>query len=151
MRSKIDGSQSRGLSFAGVRRARSGRSGRQHGVLLHSCADSYWCEVPPPEPFPCDGDPKTAPALDMCGVFVSEEGDDNSPGTKGAPVRTLQHAIGLAAHGRGDGEAPTRRVYACGGLFEEAIALPRVSTSGAAVCVPAATGPTEGRSTSRSR
>ncbi|XXV06677.1 hypothetical protein WMF24_01035 [Sorangium sp. So ce1335] len=57
-------------------------------------------------------------------MFVSEEGDDNSAGTKGAPVRTLQHAIGLAAHGRSHGELPTRRVYACGGLFEEEIALP---------------------------
>jgi hypothetical protein len=78
-----------------------------------------------PEPSPCDGDPKTATALDMCGVFVSEQGDDSSPGTKDAPLRTLQHAIGLAAHGRGHGEAPTRRVYACGGSFEEAISLPQ--------------------------
>ncbi|WP_437991949.1 hypothetical protein [Sorangium sp. So ce145] len=95
------------------------------GCYSDSCADSYWCEVPPPEPSPCDGDPRTATALDMCGVFVSEQGDDSSPGTKGAPVRTLQHAIGLAAHVRRDGKAPTRRVYACGGLFEEAISLPQ--------------------------
>ncbi len=61
----------------------------------------------------------------MCGVFVSEQGDDNSPGTKDAPVRTLQRAIGLAAHVRRHGQAPTRRVYACGGLFEEAISLPQ--------------------------
>ncbi|HTN90866.1 MAG TPA: hypothetical protein VL242_44640 [Sorangium sp.] len=60
----------------------------------------------------------------MCGVFVSEHGDDNSPGTKDAPVRTLQHAIGLAAHGRSRGDEPTRRVYACGGAFKEAITLP---------------------------
>ncbi|CAN99445.1 hypothetical protein predicted by Glimmer/Critica [Sorangium cellulosum So ce56] len=95
------------------------------GCYSDSCADSYWCEVPPPEPSPCDGDPRTATALDMCGVFVSEEGNDSSPGTKDAPVRTLQHAIGLAAHVRRDGKAPTRRVYACGGLFEEAISLPQ--------------------------
>ncbi|WP_437326810.1 hypothetical protein [Sorangium sp. So ce381] len=95
------------------------------GCYSDSCADSYWCEVPPPEPSPCDGDPKTATALDMCGVFVSEQGDDKSPGIKGAPVKTLQHAIGLAAHGRGHGEEATRRVYACGGLFEEAISLPQ--------------------------
>ncbi|AUX36099.1 MULTISPECIES: hypothetical protein [Sorangium] len=79
---------------------------------------------PEPPPGPCEGAPETAPALDECGVFVSEGGDDDNPGTKGAPVRTLQHAIGLAARGRGNGEAPTRRVYACGGAFEEAIALP---------------------------
>ncbi|XXV24741.1 hypothetical protein WME87_41085 [Sorangium sp. So ce1389] len=58
-------------------------------------------------------------------MFVSEQGDDESPGIKGAPVKTLQHAIGLAAHGRSHGEAPTRRVYACGGEFAEAISLPQ--------------------------
>ncbi|MGK3967445.1 hypothetical protein WMF38_25135 [Sorangium sp. So ce118] len=63
-------------------------------------------------------------ALDECGVFVSEQGDDNSPGTKDAPVKTLQHAIGLAAHGRSHDEEPTRRVYACGGEFAETISLP---------------------------
>ncbi|KYF55804.1 hypothetical protein BE04_32685 [Sorangium cellulosum] len=89
------------------------------------CSEKLACapdaEAPPD---PCVGEPGTAPALDKCGVFVSEQGDDNSPGTKGAPVKTLQHAIGLAAHGRGRGEAPTRRVYACGGSFEEKITLP---------------------------
>ncbi|MDC0681029.1 hypothetical protein [Sorangium atrum] len=90
------------------------------------CSEVAAC-TPDPEPPPglCDGEPGTAPALDECGVFVSERGDDTSPGTKGAPVRTLQHAIGLAAHGRGHGEAATRRVYACGGSFEEAISLPQ--------------------------
>ncbi|WP_437875469.1 hypothetical protein [Sorangium sp. So ce513] len=82
--------------------------------------------APYPEPPPdlCAGEPGTSPALDACGVFVSEGGDDRNPATKDAPVRTLQHAIGLAAHGRGHGEAPTRRVYACGGLFEENVTLP---------------------------
>ncbi|WP_438022398.1 hypothetical protein [Sorangium sp. So ce233] len=89
------------------------------------CSAKLAC-APDPEPPPdlCAGEPGTAPALDKCGVFVSEQGDDNSAGTKRAPVRTLQHAIGLAAHGRGHGELPTRRVYACGGLFEEQITLP---------------------------
>ncbi|WP_437538937.1 hypothetical protein WME79_22770 [Sorangium sp. So ce726] len=88
------------------------------------CGEVAAC-APDPEPPPglCDGEPGTAPALDECGVFVSEQGDDTSPGTKGAPVKTLQHAIRLAASGRGPGEAATRRVYACGGVFEEAIAL----------------------------
>ncbi|MGK3998159.1 hypothetical protein [Sorangium sp. So ce1024] len=80
---------------------------------------------PEPPPGPCEGEPGTSPALDACGVFVSEGGDDRNPATKDAPVRTLQHAIGLAAGGRGSGEAPTRRVYACGGVFEEAISLPQ--------------------------
>ncbi|WP_438044951.1 hypothetical protein [Sorangium sp. So ce128] len=99
--------------------------------MLTGCSysDPCWeveaCEPDPvPPPGPCEGAPGTAPALDECGVFVSEQGDDNSPGTKGAPVRTLQHAIGLAAHGRGDGEEATRRVYACGGEFAETITLP---------------------------
>ncbi|HTN87952.1 MAG TPA: hypothetical protein VL242_29935 [Sorangium sp.] len=93
------------------------------GCYSESCAEGFLCESPPPQPGPCDGDPAMAPALDECGVFVSEQGDDESPGIKGAPVKTLQHAIGLAAHGRSHGEAPTRRVYACGGEFAEAISL----------------------------
>ncbi|WP_437877901.1 hypothetical protein [Sorangium sp. So ce513] len=89
------------------------------------CWDVYACAPDPePPPGPCEGHPQSAPALDKCGVFVSEQGNDDNPGTKGAPVRTLQHAVGLAASGRGNGEAPTRRVYACGGAFEEAITLP---------------------------
>ncbi|WP_437298032.1 hypothetical protein [Sorangium sp. So ce426] len=87
-----------------------------------SCYDERLCLTPPKAL--CDGDPAKATALDECGVFVSEQGDDTSAGTKDAPVKTLQHAIGLAAHGRGRGEPPTRRVYACGGSFEEKIALP---------------------------
>ncbi|WP_441288297.1 hypothetical protein ACSRUE_40995 [Sorangium sp. KYC3313] len=94
------------------------------GCYSDSCAEGYLCESPPAQPGPCDGGPARAPALDECGVFVNEQGDDNSPGTQGAPVKTLQHAIGLAAHGRGHGEEPTRRVYACGGEFAETITLP---------------------------
>ncbi|WP_437281290.1 hypothetical protein WME90_12225 [Sorangium sp. So ce375] len=88
-----------------------------------SCYDRRLCLTPPTAL--CNGDPITAPALDECGVFVSaSSGDDSNPGTKGAPVKSLQHAIGLAASGRDHGEAPTRRVLACGGLFEEEISLP---------------------------
>ncbi|WP_437931751.1 hypothetical protein WMF37_21675 [Sorangium sp. So ce291] len=72
----------------------------------------------------------------MCGVFVSEHGDDESPGTKGEPVKTLQRAIRLAAGGeRGDGKGLPRRVYACGGAFKEAITLPSgVDIWGARLC-----------------
>ncbi|AUX35797.1 MULTISPECIES: DUF1565 domain-containing protein [Sorangium] len=88
------------------------------------CSEVAGCAPEPePPPGPCAGEPGTAPALDQCGVFVSAWGDDSSPGTKDAPVKTLQHAIGLAASGRDNGEAPTRRVYACSGSFEEAITL----------------------------
>ncbi|WP_437947976.1 hypothetical protein WME98_45820 [Sorangium sp. So ce296] len=91
-----------------------------------ACWEVFACapDLEPP-PGPCEGEPWTAPALDECGVFVSSEhGDDDNPGTKDAPVKTLQRAVGLAASGRGGGAAPTRRVYACGGAFEEAITLP---------------------------
>ncbi|WP_437675814.1 hypothetical protein [Sorangium sp. So ce131] len=94
-----------------------------------SYSDDCWEKLacppdPEPPPDPCEGDPATAPALDQCGVFVSEHGDDKNPGTKGAPVKTLQHAVGLAAHGRGQRELPTRRVYVCGGTFKETVTLP---------------------------
>ncbi|WP_438010379.1 hypothetical protein WME89_18100 [Sorangium sp. So ce321] len=124
MRSRSVGRGRGGLRWlASIALGLTGAAGST-GCYSGNCADAHLCEVPPPEPSPCDGHPATAVALDMCGVFVSEQGDDNSPGTKDAPVRTLQHAVGLAAHGRGNGQRPTRRVYACGGLFEEEIALP---------------------------
>ncbi|AUX39937.1 hypothetical protein SOCE26_013320 [Sorangium cellulosum] len=94
--------------------------------MLTACgsySDDCWERLECP-PDPCEGDPGTAPALDICGVFVSEQGDENNPGTKSAPVKTLQHAIGLAAYGRGNDELPTRRVYACGGTFKETVTLP---------------------------
>ncbi|WP_437481891.1 hypothetical protein WME75_39765 [Sorangium sp. So ce1014] len=101
------------------------------GCYADDCARTFTCEPLPGEKppvlpaSPCDGDPAASPAKDACGVFVSaSSGDDGNPGTKGAPVKTLQHAIGLAAHGRGDGKPPTRRVYACGVSFEEEITLP---------------------------
>ncbi|WP_437678263.1 hypothetical protein [Sorangium sp. So ce131] len=97
----------------------AGLSGCYYG---DSCSDERVCLSPPKSL--CDGHPATAPALDICGVFVSEQGDDNHPGTKDAPVKTLQHAIGLAAYGRDNGEVPTRRVYACGGTFKETVTLP---------------------------
>ncbi|XXR41418.1 hypothetical protein WME90_13930 [Sorangium sp. So ce375] len=108
-------------SVASVALGLAGAAGNA-GCYSDSCADFYLCE---PEPSPCDGDPASAMALDTCGVFVGEQGDDGSAGTKDAPVKTLQRAIRLAASGRGGGEAPTRRVYACGGVFEEAISLPQ--------------------------
>ncbi|XXX77686.1 hypothetical protein WMF30_02760 [Sorangium sp. So ce134] len=91
-----------------------------------TCWEGLDCAPDPvPPPGPCEGEPGTAPALDECGVFVSaSSGNDRNPGTKGEPVKTLQHAIGLAAHGRGHDQEATRRVYACGGKFEETITLP---------------------------
>ncbi|MGK4002451.1 DUF1565 domain-containing protein [Sorangium sp. So ce1036] len=93
------------------------------------CWEEQTCDepsppAPPPAASPCDDDPQGAPALDGCGVFVRVDGDDRNPGTRKQPVKTLQRAIVLAASERRDGEAPTRRVYACGETFEEAIVLP---------------------------
>ncbi|WP_437810012.1 hypothetical protein [Sorangium sp. So ce1078] len=93
------------------------------------CWEEQTCDepsppAPPPPASPCDGDPTMAPVLDSCGVFVRAQGDDRDPGTRQRPVRTLQRAIALAAGGRRGGEAPTRRVYACGETFEEAVVLP---------------------------
>lgn len=93
------------------------------------CWEEQTCDepprpVPPPPTSPCDDDSETAPALDACGVFVRRDGDDSAPGTRKRPVKTLQRAITLAANGRREGEAPTRRVVACGETFEEAVVLP---------------------------
>ncbi|WP_236644123.1 hypothetical protein [Sorangium cellulosum] len=110
-------------SLAPVALGLGGASGTS-GCYSENCAEVFLCESPSPQPSPCDGDPATAPALDECGVFVSGHGDDKSPGTRAAPVKTLQYAVGLASSGRGDGQAATRRVYACGETFEEAISLP---------------------------
>ncbi|WP_441288721.1 hypothetical protein ACSRUE_43545 [Sorangium sp. KYC3313] len=51
-----------------------------------SCYDERLCFTPPKSL--CDGDPATETALDECGVFVSDQGDDDSAGTKSAPVKT---------------------------------------------------------------
>ncbi|AUX36396.1 MULTISPECIES: DUF1565 domain-containing protein [Sorangium] len=97
--------------------------------LGNHCWEEQTCDepappAPPPAASPCDGDPGRAPALDACGVFVRAQGDDRNSGTRERPVKTLRRAIVLAAGGRRDGEAPTRRVYACGETFEEAVVLP---------------------------
>ncbi|WP_437607010.1 DUF1565 domain-containing protein [Sorangium sp. So ce834] len=97
--------------------------------LGNHCWEEQTCDepappAPPPAASPCDGDPGRAPALDACGVFVRAQGDDRNPGTRERPVKTLRRAIVLAAGGRSDGQAPTRRVYACGETFEEAVVLP---------------------------
>jgi hypothetical protein len=49
-------------------------------------------------------------------VFVAASGDDAAPGTKGAPVKTIQQAVALAQQ---DGAA--RRVYACAEPLEGGI------------------------------
>jgi hypothetical protein len=121
----IEGKATRGGSVVAVALCGWTASTSTACTYSDACWETRTCEPDPePLPGPCEGEPGTAPALDECGVFVSEHGDDDHPGTKDAPVKTLQRAVGLATTGRGGGEAPTRRVYACRGVFEEAITLP---------------------------
>ncbi|WP_437595801.1 PGRS family protein [Sorangium sp. So ce590] len=63
---------------------------------------------------------KSRGAVDeACGVFVAASGDDAAPGTKGAPVKTIQQAVARAQQ-----DGATRRVYACAEEIEGAIELP---------------------------
>jgi hypothetical protein len=63
-------------------------------------------------------DPTMGAVDGSCGVFVSSSmGHDSDGGTKAKPVKTLAHAIELAA-------TNGSRVYACGEEFDEAITLP---------------------------
>jgi hypothetical protein len=74
-------------------------------------------EPDPPEEG-CPADPADGEVAEACGVWVSASlGDDAFPGTQAQPLRTLQQAIDLARHG-------SRRVYACGEEFAEAVELP---------------------------
>lgn len=66
----------------------------------------------------CNADPGEAMAVDDCGIFVSNSlGSDMNPGTRIAPVKTIEFALQLAAHEK-------HVVYACAELFQEAVAMP---------------------------
>ncbi|MCK6591282.1 MAG: DUF1565 domain-containing protein, partial [Polyangiaceae bacterium] len=66
----------------------------------------------------CDPRASEDVIADDCGYFVSREsGDDQNDGSKARPLRTLERAVALA------GER-THSVYACAGVFEEAVHLP---------------------------
>src|SRR5262249_568844 len=72
-------------------------------------------------PSVCIPSQKYAPVEDSCGVFVSSsKGQDSSIGTKGSPLKTLQHAIE---------QAKGRPVYACAEAFAGSIVL----TNGGAI------------------
>ncbi|WP_437928499.1 hypothetical protein WMF37_04380 [Sorangium sp. So ce291] len=59
----------------------------------------------------------TSVVKDTCGVFVSASGNDDGPGTKAEPVKTLSEAIARA-------EEQGSAVYACAEEFKEAAELP---------------------------
>ena len=66
----------------------------------------------------CPDDPADGPVAEECGIWVSaSQGKDTNPGTQGAPVATLAHAIELA-------DAGPLRVYACGETWNEAPKIP---------------------------
>ncbi|MGK3966939.1 PGRS family protein [Sorangium sp. So ce118] len=65
----------------------------------------------------CIPSEQTSVVKDTCGVFVSASGNDDDPGTKAEPVKTLNEAI---ARAKEQGSA----VYACAEEFEEAAELP---------------------------
>jgi hypothetical protein len=63
-------------------------------------------------------DPTAGMVDESCGVFVSSSmGHDGDDGSKSHPVKTLAHAIDMAA-------TNGARIYACGEGFDEAITLP---------------------------
>lgn len=66
----------------------------------------------------CDPAENVGPVADDCGVFVSGAGSDAGDGSKANPLKTVEAALAQAANG-------TRRVYACAGSFNEAVALPQ--------------------------
>jgi hypothetical protein len=63
-----------------------------------------------------DGSPEAAPPPPT-GIFVSPSGNDSSPGTMAAPVKTIGHALDLAKN------APSHRVNACAGTYGEQVTL----------------------------
>lgn len=77
----------------------------------------------------CPDDPADGDVLPGCGIWVSTTiGDDGNPGTQLAPVKTLQHAVDIAAKGPG-------RVYACAETYEAAVVVPAgVSLHGGWFC-----------------
>lgn len=65
----------------------------------------------------CD-DPVNGPVPENCGIWVSvSQGSDANPGTRGAPVASLTHAVELA---KGDKE----HVYACAETWTDPLVLP---------------------------
>ncbi len=78
----------------------------------------------------CVEDPAQGEVRPDCGVWVSAStGDDAGDGTQVDPVQTLLRAIEIAT-----GSDGTRRVYACGGIYEEHVEGAGVSVFGGFDC-----------------
>lgn len=66
----------------------------------------------------CPEDPADGAVRPDCGIWVSaSSGDNASPGTQEEPVQTLAQGIALAQGG-------SKRVYACGEVYKEAVVVP---------------------------
>jgi hypothetical protein len=85
-----------------------------------------------PDNTDCPEDPAEGDVAGRCGIWVSHSwGDDSRAGTQAEPVQTLARAIALAQ----EGPERTRRVYACGEVYAEPVALPaRISLFGGFDC-----------------
>jgi hypothetical protein len=84
------------------------------GCSSPDCGDSGTCEDP------CGVDDAAGSRGEECGVFLSASlGNDANPGTRAEPVKTLQHAIDVAASG-----TTVKGVYACAETFAEVVKLP---------------------------
>ncbi|XYH93235.1 hypothetical protein ACMHYB_35980 [Sorangium sp. So ce1128] len=83
------------------------------------CGPRLRCEPPVEEEPLCPDEPQAGlEATDNCGIFVSSSiGEDQDPGTRNAPVKTIARAIELLA------QEPQRRprVHACAEPFPEAV------------------------------
>ncbi len=69
--------------------------------------------------------PHDAPCTvdDQFGVFVAPTGNDESPGTKALPFRTVSRALGAIVSVPGDGGVSKRRIYVCAGTYNESIVI----------------------------
>lgn len=117
------------------------------GVGLIAAAWASGCDSaerefsePPPAPA-CDPGSNSTALGDDCAIFVAPTGDDASAGSKEKPLRTLGKAV-LAAKGSGVG-----RVYACRGIYDEALVIPPgITLVGALDCYEGTWAPTDDKS-----
>ncbi|WP_437896490.1 hypothetical protein [Sorangium sp. So ce124] len=76
----------------------------------------YGCSSGHEDPI-CVDDPTVEPPQDGCGLFVSASlGDDENPGTRAKPLKTLRKALELVEAG-----GHPHHVYACAETFDERI------------------------------
>jgi hypothetical protein len=107
--------------FAWAGLSAAGAGGLSGCAYPDDCRDERMCFPPPKAPSPsrCDGlEPSAGPVVDECGVFVRVQGEDAPDrGTRDAPFKTLQYAIGQAQ------SRTLHHVFACGERFNETVTL----------------------------